>query len=237
VLPAPRRTQRANPQQRRSSRGSSSMGMAGRWLRHGKAKRGGQRLYAFKVDSQRRNGEELGDRGAPATHAGQRRPWQAAEEETPNRTSPWHLRRRERAQQQQQGGRSGGQDESGNGGEVEEHDDGGDGAAVLLPLWFVLARRAEAKRKGRGMRAERVRTGSRGRVRPWGPPQPRVGRRRTPTATGRAAPDRGRHGVGTRTGKGEGDGAGEAGPTCRAGPVTRRQPDKFENAFLFPFQI
>jgi hypothetical protein len=27
---------------------------------HGKAKRGGQRLRAFKVDSQRRNGEELG---------------------------------------------------------------------------------------------------------------------------------------------------------------------------------
>jgi hypothetical protein len=32
--------------------------------------------------------------GTPATLAGQRRPWRAAEEETPNRASPWlELRR------------------------------------------------------------------------------------------------------------------------------------------------
>jgi hypothetical protein len=118
---------------------------------------------------------------------------------------------------------------------VEEHDDGGDGTATLLPLRFALARRAEAKRRGIGMRAERVRTGSRGRARPWGSPQPRVGRRRTPAATGRAAPDRGRHGVHAR--EAEGDGVGEVGPACRAGPETGRRPGKSENAFLFSFQI
>jgi hypothetical protein len=55
---------------------------------HGKAKRGGQQLRTFKADSQRRNREGMGDGGALATHADQRRPWQAAEEESPNRASP-----------------------------------------------------------------------------------------------------------------------------------------------------